>query len=336
MTAPDRLAASLIVARNDLEAVWLAAFARRVGMRVVAFDDLKWGGVVPLADPCLSDLEDTVLIAELPAPDFERQLRDRGHRVHVLHHHVWIMPDGTLLGRSAPLSTLEQVLRLAPSLSAAPEAGKLGQAGVSALVAANDRAFIPGLAAAARALAPVDEAAALGWTRAVRLLDLAMRLGAPPDAAERGLDALADMDPSRGEDAPAVVRTCVGEAAGAADDALNGTIDLLAGSWEEDRLTHACPRQGAVEDGVWIVHAPDRHGAVLMDALYAHLADGAFDGLTVTREVVAILHAPDAPRSASRVEFSGRSKSPRIGRGADDGTSRGAPGRCGPVLRRRP
>ena len=308
VTVPDRPTASLIVARNDLEAVWLAALARRVGMRVVAFDDLKWGGVMPLADPRLSDLADTVLIAELPAPAFERQLRDRGHRVHVLDHHVWTMPDGTLLDRSAPVSTLEQALRLAPILDAAPEAGKLGQAGVSALVAANDRAFIPGLATAARALAPVDDAAALGWTRAVRLLDLAMRLGLPPDAAERGLDALADMDPGRGEDAPAVVRTCVGEAAESADDALNGAVDFLAGGGADERLTHACPRRGAVEDGVWIVHAPDRHGPVLMDALYTHLADGVFDRLMVTREVVAILHVPDAPRSVSRVEFSGRSE----------------------------
>lgn len=309
MIAVREPAASLIVARNDLEAVWLAALARRAGVQVVAFDDLEWGGVMPLADSRLSGLADTVLIAELPSPPLERQLRDRGHRVHILDHHVWTMPDGTLLDRSAPLSTLEQALALAPDLDVESGAGgTLGPAGISTLVAANDRAFIPGLAAAARALSPGDDTAALGWTRAVRLLDLAMRLGAPPDLAERALDALADLNAARGAHAPAIVTTCLGDAAEAAAKALEDAVTFLAGAKADSRLVHARPRQGGEEAGVWIVHAPENHGPILMDALYTHLAGGAFDPMATPLEAVAIIDARGPSRPACRVEFSGRAE----------------------------
>ena len=308
MAVTGQATASLIIARNDLEAVWLAALACRAGVDVIAFDDLRWGGVMPLADPRLSDLADTVLIAELPSPAFEQWLRDRGHQVHVLDHHVWTMPDGTMLDRSAPLSTLEQALRMMPALDGIHMSGKLGTTGVSALVAANDRGFIPGLTVAASALAPGNHASAMGWTNAVRFLDLAMRLGASPDMAERALDELAELDADQGTEAPAVAENCLGEVAETVRDALSAAIEFLARAKEENRLIHARSRQGADQAGVWVVNAPESHGPVLMDALYTYLADGAFDLMQVIREVVAIIHAATPEQQVSRVEFSGRSE----------------------------
>lgn len=305
MTEVQEAAVSLIIARNDLEAVWLAALARRAGMHIVAFDQLKWGDVMPLADPRFSDLNNTVLISELPDPAFEQQLRDRGHRVHILDHHVWTMPDNKLLDRGSPVSALEQAFRLAPNLNvtSTSAAGKLGQSGVSKLIAANDRGFISGLAKTSREIAQ-NTSVALGWTRAVRLMDLAMRLGANPDRVEDALDTLTALDVTEGQDALDAVKPHLGEFIKGAESALDKASKFL----KNGQLVHHQPTSACKKDGIWVTFAADDLVPVLMDALYLYIADGQFEPLENVHEAVFIFYSPNETQRGYRINFSGHSK----------------------------
>lgn len=303
MTEMQEAAVSLIIARNDLEAVWLAALARRAGMHIVTFDELQWGGVMPLADPRFSDLNNTVIISELPDPAFEQQLRDRGHRVHILDHHIWTMPDNRLLDRGSSVSALEQAFRLAPNLNVISESSKLGESGVSKLIAANDRGFIPGLAKASYEIAQ-NTSAALGWTRTIRLMELAMRFGASPDRVEDALDTIAVLDVTDGQGALDAIKPHLGEFIKDTESALDKASEFL----KNGQLANHQPTSACKKDGIWITFAADDLAPVLMDALYLQIADGQFKVLENVHEAVFIFYSPNETQKGYRINFLGHSK----------------------------
>ncbi len=150
-------AISVVLALNDLEAYRIDRLARVCGcdVRPVLVD---WGGRLDAADPALQDLAETVILVELPHPDWEARLRAEGRQVHVVDHHLYVDRDGRVLDRRRPRSSLEQVAALLQALPLEAE---------DRLVSANDRDFIPGLAQ----IADVDR------VHRIRLDELAIRLG---------------------------------------------------------------------------------------------------------------------------------------------------------------
>jgi hypothetical protein len=52
------------------------------------------------------------VLVEMPLTVLESRLRARGHRVHVVDHHLYSPPGAASIDRRHPLSSLEQVVDL--------------------------------------------------------------------------------------------------------------------------------------------------------------------------------------------------------------------------------
>lgn len=153
---------TVILAVNDLEARAIADMAVGQGCRIVALQQ-RWGEPLDPDRIVLEDLTPTVILVELPHPAFEERLRARGHNVLVVDHHLCIQADGSVLDRRHALASLEQVATLL-GVPLNPR---------QRVVAANDRDFIPGIAAEQKRAGGSMNREALC---ALRLAELDMRL----------------------------------------------------------------------------------------------------------------------------------------------------------------
>lgn len=71
-----------------------------------------WGASIDLEPPeSLQDLAERVLIVEMPGLETEQRLIDAGHRLKIIDHHFYQLPDGTELDRRQGQASIEQVAR---------------------------------------------------------------------------------------------------------------------------------------------------------------------------------------------------------------------------------
>jgi hypothetical protein len=257
-------AISLLVAVNDLEAKTIAELATARGCHVPPLT-LDWGERLDPATIAAGDLAETVILVELPHPEFEARLRALGKTVHVVDHHLTIAPNGESLDRRHPWSSLEQVAALLQVKTLTPRQRQ---------ISANDRDFIPGLAAA---LTDRDTGALDHKTlHDLRLEELNLRL------------------------------------AGQGQARLDAALAWVRGAQQAGRLAVLETGRDVADDPCLIlVRAPVEHAACLTDALYRwrHEQDPKRHPLTQPLEVLALFAEADDPaRPSTGLLFSGRAE----------------------------
>lgn len=125
---------TLICPRNDGEAVTIVEIAQRLDIDV-RISAQPWGAKLRKEpQENLLNLKKVVVVVEMPSPEVEEALRQKGHEVIVIDHHCYNDGEDNI-DRSSASSSLEQVAALVECELSREEMA----------VAINDRAYIYGL-----------------------------------------------------------------------------------------------------------------------------------------------------------------------------------------------
>ncbi|SDH79513.1 hypothetical protein [Roseospirillum parvum] len=309
---------TVVVALNDLEALTIVRLVRHLGEqrrnhtirptpKVLTHG---WSARGALSTEEVSELADTVVLVEMSQPAVRRRIEASGRTVMLVDHHIYADGNGNILDHRNALSSLEQLLLLLDvDMAQLPE--DLRQD--IPLVAANDRGFIPELAAVAKALGKTVEAC----VRDIRRRDLTIaRL-----AAENAPHDLEAFDPEKAPWKEECKKTqySIADACAVLSQALNSHRGAGEPPQEKeasgDEKWHPQARWLDLDGVPWpggsprllLAQVPVEHRWVMADAVYKLAQEEQDHDLSQTLEMLLVFgtgHDKGGP-TPRLVEFSG-------------------------------